>query len=81
MKKENEVDFLGNEIRINDYIAFARNPYADLILGKIVGFTEKGLKVIRKNRKGEWDSKWFDRYDKEYEVILPYQCVKVKYNE
>lgn len=81
MKKEKELDFLKNEIKIGNYVAFARNPYSDLILGKIVGFTDKGLKVIRKLSNGKWDSTCFGKWEKEYETILPYQCVKVDYNE
>lgn len=47
------MDFLNNEIKIGDYVAFARNPYSDMILGKVVGFTKNGLKVIRKQKNGE----------------------------
>lgn len=75
------MDFLGNKIDIGDYVAFARNPYANMILGKVIGLTPKGFRVIRKNRNGEWDSKYIGDYDKEYETILSYQCVKVDYNE
>lgn len=75
------MDFLNNEIKIGDYVAFARNPYADMILGKVVGFTKNGLKVIRKNNKGEWNSKPYGNWDKDYEPILPYQCVKINYDE
>ena len=75
------MDFLNNEIKIGDYVAFARNPYSDMILGKVVGFTKKGLKVIRKLKNGEWDSKHFGTWEKEYETILPYQCVKIDYSE
>lgn len=81
MKKESELDFLNNEIKVDDYVAFARNPYSDLILGKVVGFTNKGLKVIRRRKDGTWDSKSFGLWEKNYETILPYQCVKVNYCE
>lgn len=73
------MDFLKNEIKIGDYVAFARNPYCDMILGRVVGFTQKGLKVVRKLKNGEWSSKSFGAWDREYETILPYQCVKVDY--
>ena len=73
------MDFLGNAVTIGDYVAFARNPYADMILGKVVGFTAKGLKVIRKNKRGEWDSKYHNSFNKDYEVVLSYQCVKIDY--
>ena len=56
--KEFELDFLKNKIKINDYVAFARNPYSTMLLGKVIGFTVKGLKIIRKNYNGKWDSKW-----------------------
>ena len=72
-------DFMNNELKVNDYIAFARNPYADLMLGKIVGFTLKGIKIIKRYKDGTWGADIY--YDKNYEVIFPYQCVKVDYNE
>ncbi len=75
------MDFLGNKIDIGDYVAFARNPYANMILGKVVGITPKGFRVIRRNRDGKWSSTYIGSYDKEYEVVLSYQCVKVNYNE
>lgn len=75
------MDFLGKEIKIGDYVAFARNPYSDMILGKVVGFTKKGLKVIRKLKNGEWNSKQYGTWEKEYETILPYQCAKINYND
>ena len=77
----NNKDFLGNEVKIGDYVAFARNPYSDMILGKVVGYTPKGLKVIRKNGKGEWNSKPYGNWNKEYETIGAYQCVKIEYSE
>lgn len=75
------MDFLNNEIKIGDYVAFARNPYSDMILGKVVGITKNGLKVIRKQKNGEWNSKQYGSWEKEYETILPYQCVKIDYSE
>lgn len=72
-------DFLENEVKIGDYVAFARNPYASMILGKVIGYTEYGFKVIRKRNNGEWNSYPFSRYGKDYETILPYQCVKIDY--
>lgn len=75
------MDFLKNEIKIGDYVAFARNPYSDMILGKVVGFTKNGLKVIRKQKNGEWNSKQYGSWEKEYETILPYQCAKIDYSE
>ena len=81
MKKESELDFLNNEIRIGDYVAFTRNPYSNMILGEVVGFTDKGFKIIRKLSNGEWNSSCFGNWDKEYETILPYQCVKVDYSD
>ena len=77
----NSKDFLGNEVKIGDYVAFARNPYSDMILGKVVGHTPKGFRVIRKNRDGKWDSKQRGNWDKEYETIGAYQCVKIDYLE
>lgn len=79
MKKTKEIDFLGNEVKEGDYIAFAKNPYANLILGKVVGFTEKGIRVIRRTNEGKWDSKWHGPWNKNYETILPYQFVKIEY--
>lgn len=81
MKKESGLDFLNNEIKIGDYVAFARNPYASMILGKIVGFTDKGLKVVRRLSNGKWDSSCFGTWKQDYETILPYQCVKVNYSD
>ena len=75
------MDFLGNKIEIDDYIVFARNPYSDMILGKVIGFTPKGIKVIRRLKNKKWDSRQFGNWNKEYEVILPYQCVKIDYKE
>lgn len=75
------MDFLGNKIDIGDYVAFARNPYADMILGKVVGITPRGFRVIRRKCNGEWDSTYIGNYSKNYEVVLSYQCVKVSYNE
>lgn len=77
----NNKDFLGNEVKIGDYVAFARNPYSNMILGKVVGQTPKGFRVIRKNRNGEWSARGYGYYDKDYEVILSYQCVKIDYKE
>lgn len=74
------MDFLKNGIKIGDYVAFARNPYSDLILGKVIGFTPKGLKVKRRYKSGNWEGK--DYNGKEvYEVIFPYQCVKIDHIE
>ena len=77
----NNKDFLGNKVEIGDYVAFARNPYSDMILGKVIGYTPKGFKVIRKNRRGEWNSKQYGNWDKEYETIGAYQCAKIEYLE
>lgn len=71
------MDFLGKEIKIGDYVAFARNPYADMQLGKVVGFTTKGIKIIRRLRNGEWGGSSY--YGKDYEVIFPYQYAKIDY--
>ncbi len=71
-------DFINNKLKINDYVAFARNPYSDLILGKIVGFTPKGIKIVRKFKDGTWGARSY--LEKDYEIIYPYQCVKVDYN-
>ena len=81
MNKEKELDFLNNDVRVGDYVAFARNPYSNMILGRVVGFTEKGIKVVRRLRDGQWDSKWFGPWKQDYETILPYQCVKINYAE
>ncbi len=72
-------DFIGNELKINDYIAYARNPYANLYIGKVVGFTPKGIKIVKKNKDGSWNASQF--YDKDYEIVYPYQCVKIEYSE
>ena len=72
-------DFIGNELTIDDYIAFARNPYSDLYIGKIIGFTPKGLKIIKKNKTR--DGKWKYPEWKKYEVVFPYQCAKIEYKE
>lgn len=73
-------DFLNNDLEIGDYIAFARNPYSDMILGRVVGFTPKGIKIIRKLKDGRW--KGIRSYsDKDYEIVFPYQCVKIDYKE
>lgn len=74
-------DFLGNEVKIGDYVAFARNPYSDMILGKVVGYTPKGIRIIRKNKQGEWNSKQYGNWNKEYETICSYQFVKIEYSE
>lgn len=76
----NNKDFLGNEVKIGDYVAFARNPYSGLILGKVVGYTKKGFKVIRK-QWGDWNSKSRGNTGKEYETIGSYQCAKTNYIE
>lgn len=75
------MDFLKNKLNIGDFIAFARNPYSNMILGRVVGFTPKGLKVVRKLDNGKWDSKRHGCWEKDYETILPYQCVKIDYME
>ena len=72
-------DFLNNEVKIGDYVAFARNPYADMQLGKVVGFTNKGIKIIRKFENGTWGATQF--YNKDYEIVFPYQYVKIDYKE
>lgn len=72
-------DFIKNELKINDYVAFARNPYSDLMIGRVVGFTPKGIKIIRRFKDGAWGSSSY--LDKNYEIIYPYQCVKVSYND
>jgi len=77
----NNVDFLGSEVKIGDYVAFARNPYSNMILGKVVGYTKKGFQVIRRQKNGKWDSRHYGNFNKEYEVILSYQCVKIDYKE
>lgn len=74
-------DFLGNEVKIGDYVAFARNPYSDMILGKVVGYTPKGIRIIRKNKQGEWNSKQYGNWNKEYETICGYQFAKIEYSE
>ena len=75
------MDFLGSKIEIGDYIAFARNPYSNMILGKVIGVTPKGFRVIRRNRDGTWKSTYIGSISKDYEIVFPYQCVKVNYNE
>lgn len=77
----NNIDFIGNVVQIGDYVAFARNPYSNIILGKVVGYTPKGFRIIRKNRNGEWNSEHIGNWDKEYETIGAYQCAKIIYNE
>lgn len=66
-------DFIGNELNVGDYVAFARNPYSDMILGKVIGYTPKGIKVIRKKKDNTWRN--------EYEVVFSYQCVMIAYQE
>ena len=73
-------DFLSNKIKVGDYVAFARNPYSDLKLGKVIGFTPKGFRIKRKLSDGNWVGKKPDGTEL-YEVILPYQCVKIQYSE
>lgn len=73
------MDFLNNEVKIGDYVAFARNPYADMQLGKVVGFTNKGIKVIRRFKDGTWGGRKFS--NKDYEIIFPYQYAKIDYKE
>ena len=73
------MDFLGNEVKIGDYVAFTRNPYADMQLGKVVGFTNKGIKIVKRYKDGTWGGSQF--YKKDYEVVFSYQYVKVEYSE
>lgn len=73
------MDFLDNEVKIGDYVAFARNPYAKMQLGKVVGFTNKGIKIVKRYKEGTWGGSQF--IDKDYEVVFPYQYVKVEYSE
>lgn len=42
-------DFIGNELKIGDLVAYARNPYAELNKGFVVGFTSKKIKVGQTN--------------------------------
>lgn len=72
-------DFIENELKVDDFIAFARNPYADLMIGKIVGFTPKGIRIIKRFKDGTWGAGQF--YGKDYEIVFPYQCVRINYNE
>ena len=72
-------DFIENELKVDDFIAFARNPYADLMIEKIVGFTPKGIRIIKRFKDGTWGASQF--YDKDYEIVYPYQCVRINYNE
>jgi len=72
-------DFIGNELKINDYIAYARNPYANLYIGKVVGFTPKGIKIVAQHRDGTWAE--YKYQNNKYEIVYPYQCVKVEYSE
>lgn len=75
-------DFIGNELTTDDYVAFARYPQSDLYIGKIIGFTPKGLKVLKKSKTkdGTWK---FSPYiiGKQYDVVFPYQCAKIEYKE
>ncbi len=38
-------DFIGNELKIGDIVAYVRNPYAELYKGFVVGFTSKKIRV------------------------------------
>lgn len=69
------MDFLGRMVDIGDYIAYARNPYATMLIGKVVGYTEKGFKVVKRKHDGSWGNDTWTR--KSYEVVFPYQCVLV----
>lgn len=68
-------DFYGTELEVGDLVAFARNPYADLMVGKVVGFTPKGIKIIKKSKDGTWCEYKYET--NKYEVIFPYQTCKI----
>lgn len=68
-------DFNGAELKVGDLVAFARNPYADLMIGKIVGFTPKGIKIIKKDRDGNWCEYKYEK--NKYEIVYPYQTCKI----
>lgn len=38
-------DFIGNELQIGDRVAYARNPYSNLMQGIVVEFTPKKIRV------------------------------------
>ena len=68
-------DFNGTELKIGDLVAFARNPYADLMIGKIVGFTPKGIKIIKRYKDGTWAEYKYEK--NKYEIVYPYQTCKI----
>ena len=51
-------DFVGQELAIGDYVAFSRTTYRDLVLGKIVAFTPKQVRISFKHKRivGETDT-------------------------
>lgn len=60
-------DFVGNELRIGDEIVYCRSRQngMGMIQTKVVGFTEKMLKV----------EKLYSWSDKDYAVVSPGNCV------
>lgn len=38
-------DFAGRDLKIGDKVAFVRGGYSHLYLGRVVGFTPKGIRV------------------------------------
>lgn len=38
-------DFIGNELKIGDKVAYSRNPYSSLYSGIVVEFTSKKIRV------------------------------------
>jgi len=45
-KIEEQPDFLGVKLAMNDLVAFSQSESSTLALGKVVGFTAKGVRVI-----------------------------------
>ena len=53
-------DFLGNELKIGDFVAFPRPSYRGLCVGRIISFTPKSIRLEYTNnwnyREGKVDT-------------------------
>ena len=64
-------DLIGRDLEVGQYVAYTKNPYAQLYIGKIFKLTPKGVKVER-IPKPKWHPETVFKYPKEVVILEGY---------
>ena len=59
-------DFVGQEIAINDFVAFVGTHYRHLTMGRVTGFTAKMVSIAVPHARGHWTTR-----------LQPHKLIKV----